>query len=77
MDFRKGNWNLNDALDFDLEKASDLLDDKSSNRIVDNLRKHMGPDGFPRPKDNQPPRFNVESYDSNQYKPSKFSLEET
>lgn len=49
MDFKKGNWNLGDALDFDLEKASDLLDDKSSGKIVDNLRKHMGPDGFPKP----------------------------
>jgi len=51
MDFKKGNWNLGDALDFDLNKASDLLDDKSSGKMVENLRKHMGPEGFPRPRE--------------------------
>ena len=71
MDFKKGNWNLNDALDFDLEKASELLDDKSSNRIVGNLRKHMGPDGFPKPP-SQAPRFPPD-HDPHQYKPSKQS----
>ena len=72
MDFKNGNWNLNDALDFDLEKASDLLDDKASNRIAENLRKHMGPDGFPRPTA-MAPGAGLD-YDSNQYKPSKYNF---
>ena len=54
MDFKRGNWKLGDALDFDLDKASDLLDDKSSSKIVDNLRKHMGLDGFPKQRDGAP-----------------------
>ena len=70
MDFKNGNWNLHDALDFDLGKASDLLDDKASNRIVENVRKHMGPDGFPRPSALAPAVGSLD-YDSNQYKPSK------
>ena len=70
MDFKKGNWNLNEALDFDLEKAADLLDDKAADRIAGNLRKHMGPGGFPGPSAGAPgvPNF---GYDANQYKPSK------
>lgn len=46
MDFKKGNWNIED---FNLEKASDLLDDRTSNKIVGNLKKHIGPQGFPKP----------------------------
>lgn len=69
MDFKKGNWKLNDALDFDIDKAADLLDDKSSNRIVDNLRRHMPADGFPKPT-HQAPRISQE-YEQYQYKPCK------
>ena len=47
MDFKNGNWKLGDALDFDLNKESDLLDDKMAGKIVSNLRKQIKPDGFP------------------------------
>ena len=47
MDFKKGNWNIED---FNLEKdGSDLLDDQISSKIVGNLKKHIGPSGFPKP----------------------------
>ena len=35
MDFKKGNWNFEDA--FDLNKASDLIDDKMSKNIISSL----------------------------------------
>ena len=40
MDFKKGNWNIED---FNLDKGSDLLDDETANKIAGNLRKHIGP----------------------------------
>ena len=49
MDFKKGEWKIGEFLDFDLDKASDLLDDKTSNRIAINLKKQLGPGGFPKP----------------------------
>ena len=71
MDFNKGNWNLNEALDFDLDKVGDLLDDKSSNRIVDNLRKHMGPEGFPKASGLAPGIACVPDYAGYEYKPKR------
>jgi hypothetical protein len=35
MDFKKGNWSIEDA--FDLDKASDLIDDKMSKNIINSL----------------------------------------
>ena len=46
MDFRKGKWNVGDA--FDLNKASDLIDDKMSKNLVGDLKKQIGPEGFPK-----------------------------
>ena len=48
MDFKKGEWKIGDLLDFDLEKASEQLDDKTSNKIANNLKKQLGPGGFPK-----------------------------
>ena len=51
MDFKKGNWNIGDALgdDFDLEKAADMMDPKMAKNIMGDLRKQLGPGGFPKP----------------------------
>jgi hypothetical protein len=48
MDFKKGDWKIGDLLDFDIEKASDQLDEKTSNKITNNLKKQLGPGGFPK-----------------------------
>lgn len=34
---------------FDLNKASDLLDDRMAKNIMGDLRKQLGPEGFPKP----------------------------
>jgi hypothetical protein len=47
MDFKKGNWNVGDA--FDLEKAADMMDEKMAKNIMGDLRKQLGPEGFPKP----------------------------
>jgi len=47
MDFKKGKWCVGDA--FDLDKASDLIDDKMAKNIMGDLKKQLGPEGFPRP----------------------------
>lgn len=47
MDFKKGNWNVGDA--FDLEKAAELMDEKMAKNIMGDLRKQLGPEGFPKP----------------------------
>jgi hypothetical protein len=39
MNFKNGEWKIGEFLDFDLDQASDLLDDKTSNKIVNNLKK--------------------------------------
>ena len=49
MDFKKGEWKFGEFLDFDLDKSNDLLDDKTSSKIVNNLKKQLGPGGFPKP----------------------------
>ena len=41
MDFKNGKWNVEDA--FDLNKASDLLDDKISKNVISDLKKQLGP----------------------------------
>ena len=48
MDFRKGQWNVGDA--FDLNKASDLIDDKMAKNLVGDLKRQIGPEGFPKPR---------------------------
>ena len=45
---KKGNWDVADA--FDLDKASDLLDDKTSERIMADIRKQLGPEGLSKHK---------------------------
>jgi len=47
MDFKKGSWNVADS--FDLEKASELMDEKMAKNIMSDLRKQLGPEGFPKP----------------------------
>ena len=47
MDFKKGKWNVGEA--FDLNAASDLLDDKMQKNILGDLKKQLGPEGFPKP----------------------------
>ena len=39
MDFKKGNWNVEDPLD--LDKASELLDDKVVKNVADDIRRQM------------------------------------
>ena len=39
MDFKKGDWKLGDFLNFEVDKSIDLLDDKTTNKIVNNLKK--------------------------------------
>ena len=48
MDFRKGQWSVGDA--FDLNKASDLIDDKMAKNLVGDLKRQIGPEGFPKPR---------------------------
>jgi hypothetical protein len=47
---KRGKWNVGDA--FNLDKVSNdfLLDDKSANKVLGDLKKHMGPNGFPSHK---------------------------
>lgn len=49
MDFKKGAWNVGEATDFNIEDFADLIDDKMAKNVVGDLKKHMGPEGFPRP----------------------------
>ena len=37
MDFKKGQWNIGDA--FDLDKASELMDEKMAKEIMGDLKK--------------------------------------
>jgi hypothetical protein len=39
MDLKKGEWKISEFLNFDLDKESELLDDKTSNKIINNLKK--------------------------------------
>ena len=40
---KKGNFNFSD---FDLNKASDLIDDKMARNITENVIKHLGPNAL-------------------------------
>jgi len=46
MDFKAGKWNIAEA--FNLDKESDLLDEKISKNVLGDLKKQLGPDGFPK-----------------------------
>ena len=45
MDFKRGKWNVGDS--FDLDKASEMLDDNMCKNIMGDLKKQLGPGGFP------------------------------
>jgi len=40
---KKGNFNF---ADFDLDKAYDMIDDKTAKRVAEDIRKHLGPNGL-------------------------------
>ena len=41
---KRGKWSVGDA--FDLDKASDLIDDKMARNMANDLRKHLGADAL-------------------------------
>ena len=44
---KKGNFNF---ADFDLNKASELIDDKMARKMAEDIRKQLGPNGLAKHK---------------------------
>lgn len=41
---KKGSWNAGSA--FDVDKASELIDDRMARNVADDIRRQLGPNGL-------------------------------